>query len=450
MTRNDRPLTIRRITLFPLEVPLRSPVEHAQASRPVADPIIVKVESLEGLTGYGESIPRGYVTGEDRNSVLNDSQSFLMDEVMKFRATSFAEALEQIDALPWNPPDVPHTEPAGPGASLPRSAARAGFELAMLDAAMRYFHRGVSDVAGWMGLTWTPIVDDRGAIDLGSSPKGARRPLRAEQPAAGRARIASTMPAGTRSSSLRCSGVLASSDLGKTMRRLRMYHWGGFREFKLKVGDDRDDERLRAVAAYLGRRLERGRASLRVDANGAWTPQRAREALAGWSDLPLDGVEQPLPRGEEPALVDLRLSTSLPIIHDESLVTEGDARRLIELGVADVFNIRIAKCGGLLPALRLANLASRHGVGVQLGCMVGETSILAGAALRLLEAIPRPLWFEGCFGARLLARDVVRRSLRFGYAGRLPAFNGFGWGGGVDDARLTSLCAMPPIMIELG
>ena len=159
-------------------------------------------------------------------------------------------------------------------------------------------------------------------------------------------------------------------------------------------------------------------------------------------------LEQPLPRGEEERLATLREVVGWPVMHDESLVTVEDAKRLINLGVADGFNIRVSKCGGLLPSLRLAGLARRAGVRLQLGCMVGETSILSAAGLRFLQECPGVEWAEGCFGRLLLQSDVTVRSLRFGYGGRPPRLGGPGLGVRVDSEQLSRLCRRYPTVIS--
>lgn len=243
---------------------------------------------------------------------------------------------------------------------------------------------------------------------------------------------------------------MASADIGRLRKKLRFYRFAGFRDFKLKVGFDRDEARAELVRRSLGHALSSGRATLRLDVNGGWSAKDAAQELARWHDLPLAGIEQPLARGREAELSGLRRFTSAPWIHDESLIDVEDARRLIGLGVADVFNVRLSKCGGFLPALRVAMYARRQGVRVQLGCMVGETSILAAAGLRFLEAFPYAEWVEGCFGTWLLRVDVVRRSLRLGYGGRLPTVGGPGWGVQVDEGRLTALSAPAPIVLHLG
>jgi len=65
---------------------------------------------------------------------------------------------------------------------------------------------------------------------------------------------------------------------------------------------------------------------------------------------------------------------------DESLCTLDDGRRIIDAGAADIFNIRVGKCGGLLGALRLVELARAAGLGLHLGALVGETAVLSRAA----------------------------------------------------------------------
>jgi len=237
-------------------------------------------------------------------------------------------------------------------------------------------------------------------------------------------------------------------------------YWYGLRHFKLKVGTPGDRERLERTCRYLRRPLAKGRATLRIDANGAWSKESAIEWLSATAHLPISAVEQPLPRGNEDELPELAAcvaggrargmnAAARVFVHDESLVTLDDAQRLIELGVADAFNIRISKCGGLIPSLRMAALARRHNVGIQLGCMVGETSILSAAGLRFLEVCPGVTWAEGCFGSFLLSADVPAKAIRFGYAGRPPKLKEPGLGVAVDPIRLKRLCTVEPFVVNL-
>ncbi len=382
---------VHSIQIYPLSIPMRREVAHAASQRKVSEPIVMTVELRDGRTGYGETLPRAYVTGETVQSVLAAIESIFVPALLEFHPQSFPEALEAIEGLPWFDE---HGRPV--------AAARAAVELALLDAVLQEYQRDLDAVAQWMGLA------------------GFGRPGSVE--------------------SVRYSGVLAASDAPSTLRQLRLMYWGGLRHFKLKVGMEGDVERLEAVARYLRNPIARGRASLRVDANGAWNAPQAIAWLERTSNVPIEAIEQPLPRGCEEQLPALRAIRPAKVIHDESLSTMEDAKRLIELGVADAFSIRISKCGGLLPSLRLAGLAQREHIDIQLGCMVGETSILSAAGVRFLQVCPGVRWAEGCFGALLMADDVVTKSVRFGLGGRVPRLPfAYGLGIRVEGSRLERL-----------
>lgn len=388
------------ISIFPLIIPLRYRVTHAAAEHGVADPVVVAVELTGGTIGYGETVAQSYVTGESANTVVEAVRSVFAPLLVTFHPASFPEALEIIESLPWHD---------AKGCQIP--AARAAVELALLDAAMRLFRRSMDDVVQWMEL---PGFGRPGSV--------------------GR---------------IRFSHVLAAESTRETVRQLRFMFWYGLRGFKLKVGLAGDRDRLERVASYLGRALAKGRASLRIDANGRWTPDEAAAWLGEVEHLPIAAVEQPLPRGEEESLVALRDRSGIPIVADESLVTVEDARRLIEHGVADEFTIRLSKCGGLLPSLRIAALARRANVRIQLSGALGETSILAAAALRFLEVCPSVGWAEGCLGSFLSRDDIAAQFVRFRYGGRAPRLRGPGLGVEVEPGRLRRLCVDEPVILHL-
>jgi len=391
---------IQRLTLFPLSIPLRGRVAHAAATRETADPIVIVVETPNGILGLGESLPRPYVTGETVESACLSVQSVLAPWLVEFHPQSFPEALELIESLPWIDSQ-----------DRPIPAARAAVELALLDASMRVFDRDVDAIVRWMGL---PGFGLPGSL-----------------------------------SRIRFSGVLAAQDWPATLRKLRLMYWAGLRHFKLKVGFEGDVEWVERIARFLSRPIARGQATFRVDANGAWLVDRAADWLAATSHLPIAAVEQPLPRGAENDLVRLREKFDVPIVHDESLINIADARRLKDLGVADILNIRISKCGGWIPSLRLAAYARREGIGIQLGCMVGETGVLSAAGLRFLQVCPDVRWAEGCFGTYLLSDDITTPRLRFRFGGRPPRLTGQGWGVTVNEGELRELCNDEPIVLNL-
>lgn len=395
-----RQLPVKRITVYHLALKLKRTVSHATARRAVSEPIIVAVELMNGAVGYGETLPRAYVTGEDNESAIRHLAGEFPSQVINMRPASFFEALDAIDALPFVAAD---------GTGCP--AARACMELALLDAYSRGFDRSIDQIAGWMDL-------------VGFGPPGSARRVR-------------------------YSGVLASESIDSLRKNLRLMYWYGLRHFKLKVGFADDDGRVALAAGILGRAIRKDRATLRLDANGVWSLEQAVERLRRWADVPIAGVEQPLSPADDHLLPELCERTQSRIFHDESLVTLDDADRLHQLGVADGFNIRISKCGGLLPALRIAAFAAQRGIRIQLGCMVGESSILTAAGVRFLGSAPRVEFVEGAFGRLLMAEDVARRSLTFRLGGRLPRIDSAGLGCRVDPELLERHSIDPPKVIEL-
>lgn len=58
---------------------------------------------------------------------------------------------------------------------------------------------------------------------------------------------------------------------------------------------------------------------------------------------------------------------------------------------------------------------------IQVGCQVGESSLLSAAQLALIARVGEKVRFgEGCFGHHLLKEDPVKPLLQFGYGGRPP------------------------------
>ncbi len=377
---------------------MRHKFEHAVARRVCSEPIVVAIELANGAVGYGETHPRIYVTGESHQDVLHSIRDVFVPRLLDIRPESFGEAIEAADALPVSRPD---------GTCM--TAARAAVELALLDAYARAFGRSFESIAGYLE---EPGLEAPGSRDTA-----------------------------------RYSVVLSGAEPKRVLSTIFKARLGGIRHFKLKVGDANDDERLNAVVHRLRRGLEQKKLSLVIDANGAWTLDQAATKLSAWQHLPITCVEQPLPRHADLEWGMLAKRVPMALMPDESLVTVEDARRLIDVQGAKWFNIRISKNGGLIPAMRLAALARRHGLAMQLGCMVGETSILSAAGRWFLQLVAGVRFAEGSFGRFLLKDDVVQRPLRFSLGGRWRPVESPGLGVAVDPARLNRLAVTPPLVI---
>lgn len=160
----------------------------------------------------------------------------------------------------------------------------------------------------------------------------------------------------------------------------------GFRYLKMKVGDDlkKDYQRIRTIAEVLPQGV-----MLRIDANQGWT---SKEAIAFIRQLekekiPLDFIEQPVAADDWAGLKKVTASTTTPIMADESCKTYTDAHRLIEQHACDMINIKLMKCGGLLEAWKIADIAEAAGVPCMMGSMM-ESIISASPAAELAIAHP--------------------------------------------------------------
>jgi L-alanine-DL-glutamate epimerase-like enolase superfamily enzyme len=145
-----------------------------------------------------------------------------------------------------------------------------------------------------------------------------------------------------------------------------------FPALKIKVGGPADIETLEAVREVYG-------GPLRVDANTGWQPEQAAALIPELARLGVELIEQPFPARALPQLRWLRERSSLPILADESAVFEDDLPMLE--GVVDGVVVKLAKCGGIGPALRMIRRARGLGMSVMLGCMVESSLGVAAGAM---------------------------------------------------------------------
>ena len=125
----------------------------------------------------------------------------------------------------------------------------------------------------------------------------------------------------------------------------------GYSCFKVKVGLPDDDDRVAAVREAIG-----SWPALRVDANGAWSADRAVAAVTALEPLDLQLVEQPCPSLEE--MAEMRPEVGVPVAADESIHSAEDVRRAASLGACGAVNVKLSASGGFGPA-RAALRAAR-------------------------------------------------------------------------------------------
>lgn len=396
-------MRIAEFTAYQVRIPLRKTVRHASYVRRANDTLIVRCRLNDGTEGWGEGLPRPYVTGETIETAwqqVREADLSVLGEPLDGLRAAVAVCRE------FCMPDPPPGKRDCFGHSV-----RCAIELSLLDAVARAEGVPLSRV--------TSLAPETQAI-------------RDAQPR------------------VRYSAAITASGTLRAMYRAWKYRVYGFHQTKVKVGLNarRDAATLRRVRRIVGPEMD-----IRIDANEAWSCETLEARLAPLLPFDITAVEQPVPHGDVEGLAEVRRRISTPIMLDESLCSLSDGRRVIERGLCDLFNIRISKCGGFVNSLRLAAMAHEAGLGYQLGCQVGETGILSAAGRHFACSVANIRYLEGSFDRYLVKEPLTLEDISFGRGGFAPRLDGPGLGVTIDKAalkRVTVAEHLIPVLVAVG
>lgn len=358
--------------LYALHIPFKIPFSHKLMTRSYSDSIIVKLTADSGESGFGEGSPRPYVTGETVPSCLDQIQQILLPLAGQRDFSELSAHADPMTMLSEISTVLPDT---GNNSVIAFNASKAAVEIALIDILLKQSGKS-------LGSLIPPVTE-----------------------------------------SVTYSAVITADSTDNVRKIALKCGQYGITQVKIKVGTGDDYGRIAAVRDTLG-----GSISLRVDANGAFDVKGALALIASILPLNIDSIEQPVPRGDVNALAQVKKNSPIPVMTDESLITEEDAAELIEKGACDLFNLRLSKNGGIFKTLRLAGMAREAGLGFQLGCQVGETAILSAAGRHMAAHLNNSKFVEGSYGTLLLEEDIADESVQFGYAGKAPLLKGTGLG----------------------
>lgn len=182
--------------------------------------------------------------------------------------------------------------------------------------------------------------------------------------------------------------TIGLDEIPEMIRKMKEFD---FPVYKIKLGTSHDLEIVRALRAETA-------ATFRVDANTAWTVAETLRYAEEMKDLGVEFIEQPLKADNYAGMDALRGAVALPIIADESCITEADVSACVDRFTG--INVKLAKCGGITPALRMIAEARKHGMKVMMGCMT-ESSIGISAIAQLLPLLD----YVDMDGALLIGND---------------------------------------------
>jgi L-alanine-DL-glutamate epimerase-like enolase superfamily enzyme len=309
--------TIRTITVEPLNIPLLEPFTIATGSSSEAQNVLITITLNDGSTGYGECAPFSPSTGETQETALA-------------AARGCAALIEGQDAAHWR-----KLSKLIYSVYFSQSTARAGMEMALLDALTRsydiplyvFFGGASTSVETDMSI---PMVRPEHGYDLAKD-------------------------------------IVAR----------------GITSIKIKVGGNiRDDvarvEAIREAAPNVG---------LTLDANQGYTANEALLCLQALDDHDIRPLlmEQPVHKEDHEGLRYVTEHTTIPVAADESAYSAANVAHLIKMQAVNVVNIKLMK-SGFVEALDIAAVCRANHIGLMIGAMM-ESRLATSAAAHFVAGL---------------------------------------------------------------
>ncbi len=200
---------------------------------------------------------------------------------------------------------------------------------------------------------------------------------------------------------------------------------------KIKLGKDvaTDVERIKQIREHIGNKIK-----IRIDANQGWTFEDAKNALIQLGEFNIEFCEQPMRTYNDEYLPDLMKISPIKIMADESVYYHHDALRLIKNKACDYINIKFAKSGGILEALKIIVVAKENNIPCMMGGML-ESRVALTAFAHFAAANPQIIFYDmdTCMLGHKID-PVIGGVIYDGYNVQLP--NGIGIGADVEEGFL--------------
>jgi muconate/chloromuconate cycloisomerase len=317
-------MTIAEVRVILADIPVRRPHEMSFTTLEAVNYVFVRVETRDGLVGWGEAACLGGPTWseESAESVAVTIERYIAPWLVGSDATRI-EALnrEMARRVQGNP------------------FARAAVEMALWDLNGRALGVPVHRLLGGRVRDRVPL-----------------------------------------------SWSLAVSDPDAELAEAKAKVAQGHRIFKIKTAAHpvaHDVERVRRLREALGPEV-----SLRVDANQGWDRPTALRAIRALEPYALDFVEQPVPRWDLGGMAEIARSVTVPIMADESCGSPHDALAIARLGGVSILALKLTKSAGILGAMAVARIAEAAGLGCYVGCMIETSLGTAAYLQVALAAAP--------------------------------------------------------------
>jgi L-alanine-DL-glutamate epimerase-like enolase superfamily enzyme len=263
--------------------------------------ILVRLTDENGVQGCGQSVPVETWTYETVESVESTLQHYLAPAILGADPSDLADVHARMERA------------IRPSFSVGQPLCKAGVDLACYDLWGKQTGKSVSDLLG-----------------------------------------------GARSGQIKLSWTIQSPTLGGAEKQLEQGKALGYDSFNIKVGPPQapayDLELVRTVATFAPKGFHW------CDANTNYDLDTALTMAPKLADLDLKGLESPLPPNKIRAYQKLKRQGALPILMDEGIISPVEAAEFIALGMFDGIAMKVARCGGLWNATRIAQLLQESGL----------------------------------------------------------------------------------------
>lgn len=365
-------MKITRITAIPLSfrMPEGKTVLLGIGSTLKRDTIIVKVETSDGVTGYGEAHP-----GRSPGAIVSLIHQTLAPLLIGMAPTDVVGAWQRVHRMQLS------SHGLGAGAAL----ALSGIDMALWDIRGKLANMPLYAL---MGGTRRRIPAYAGGIALGFQPPES------------------------------------------LAEEAQQYIAQGYRAIKLRLGDNvRDDiARLVHVRKVIGDDID-----ILTDANTAYTIADARRVLPVLADIRAGWLEEPFACNDFASYREAaRITPLVPLAAGENHYTRFEFAQLLEQDAVKVWQPDLSKTGGLTEGLRIASIASAWRIPVHPHS--SATGLNHATSLHFLSAIENGGYFEACVSHFNPLRDMFGRTFRIGADGCVEAPDAPGIGLAVDEA----------------
>ena len=342
-------MKIKRIEPIAVSLPMSKPLKMAFEEVKSAENVLVRLETDEGVVGWGGAGAAPTMTGETVQSM----------------AAAIRYLAPRLEGMPLD--DIAAVMKRAGNYLFYNNSAKSVIEIALHDALGRARGKPTHQLLG----------------------DGKRRD-----------RVAILRMVGT--------GKGTAADVEDAKRGQADGHVA----FKIKVGvaDPREDaERTRAICEALS---GNGTRLICADANQGWTPDQAVAYVRAVEDTTLAFFEQPVDGHDVEGMAKVARASRVKIGCDEGLHSLDDLKRHHETGAAAGFSLKTIKLGGMRPVMDAGVLCESLGLKVNLASKMAETGICTAALLHLAAALPAVDWGVG-FSSQYLVEDILEQPLDF-------------------------------------